>query len=97
MSERRISRSELRKNLKAFLDSVPTEGPLFIGKSVVVLEANEYLSFAKRISSLEETLEIMSNKKLLNQILEVAGTLEEETRLGHLHSFEEVFGGSGRS
>lgn len=88
----KVNSTEFRKNMKVFLDGIPASGPLFIGNSLVILEADKYNNLERLISSLKETLEIVSNKKLLNQILKVADTLEEETRLGHLHSFEEAFG-----
>ena len=39
-----------------------------------------------------ETLEITMDAKLYGQILKVAETVDEDTRLGKLHSFEEAFG-----
>ena len=38
-----------------------------------------------------ETLEITSDRKLFQQIMNAAATLEDDTRLGKLHSFEEAF------
>jgi hypothetical protein len=42
--------------------------------------------------SLAETLEITMDRRLFEQILQAAPTLEEKTRAGRLHSFEDVFG-----
>jgi hypothetical protein len=39
-----------------------------------------------------ETLEITSDQKFFKQILSAADNLEENARLGKLHSFEEAFG-----
>ncbi len=86
MSKRQINRTELRKNMKFFLDSVAVEGPLFLD-GFVIIKVAEYEGF----KSMEAALEIVSNQKLFKQILKTADTLEEETRLGHLHSFEEAF------
>ena len=41
--------------------------------------------------SLLETLEITRDRKLLDQLLAAADTLEEDLRLGKLHSLEGAF------
>ena len=46
----------------------------------------------KKLESVIETLEITMDRKLFNQILATADTLEEDLRLGKLHSLEEAFG-----
>lgn len=38
-----------------------------------------------------ETLEIAMDRKLFNQILAAADTLEDDLRLGKLHSLEDAF------
>jgi hypothetical protein len=50
--------------------------------------ASTVLVQAKR---LVETLEIAMDRKLFNQILAGADTLEEDLRLGKLHSLEKAF------
>jgi hypothetical protein len=45
----------------------------------------------KKLESLAETLEIALDRKLFNQILAAADTLEEDLRLGKLHSLEDAF------
>ncbi len=44
-----------------------------------------------KLESTIETLEIMLDRRLFNQILATADVLEERVRQGKLHSFEEVF------
>jgi hypothetical protein len=94
---RNIKRSELRQNQSATLR-------LARGTSVVVIAAtakeSEKLLLDKRyfdelvgrLRSVIETLEIASDPKLFSQILGAAKTLNEDVRLGRLHSFEEAFG-----
>ena len=43
------------------------------------------------LASAMETLEIAMDRKLFNQILAAADTLDEDLRLGKLHSLEDAF------
>lgn len=43
------------------------------------------------MDSLRETLEIAMDRKLFQQILAAADTLEQDLRAGKLHSLEEAF------
>jgi phosphotransferase system IIB component len=94
---KKVNRSELRQNQSATLR-------LARGNQVVVISAPHeedekllvdkkyYEEMLRKMRAVVETLEIMSDQKLFQQIVGVAGTLEEDTRLGKLHSFEEAFG-----
>jgi len=74
------------------------------GNQVVVITANHeedekllldkkyFDEIVEKLRAVIETLEITSDQKLFKQILGVAQSLEEDTRLGRLHSFEEAFG-----
>lgn len=95
--KRKVNRSQLRQNQSATLR-------LARGNQVVVISApheeDEKLLLDKvyfdellqRFRSSIETLEIATNQALLSQILRAAETLEDQTRRGKLHSFEEAFG-----
>ena len=92
-----VKRSELRQRQNATLR-------LARGNQVVVISAtnkeDEKLLLDKdyfeelvlRLRSAFEALDIMGDEKLYKQILNSAENLEENTRLGKLHSFEEAFG-----
>ena len=92
-----VNRSELRQKQSATLRMAR-------GNQVVVISANHeedekllldkkyFDEIVQRLRALIETLEITSDQKLFKQILGAAESLEEDTRLGRLHSFEEVFG-----
>jgi len=93
-----VNRSELRQKQRATLRMAR-------GNQVVVISANDqedekllldkqyFDEIVKQLRAVVETLEIISDQKLFNQILGVSESLEENTRLGKLHSFEEAFGG----
>lgn len=55
------------------------------------------MNFNKRMRSLLETLEIMADRRLFNQILRAAVTLDDDVRSGKLASFEEAFKERGPS
>jgi hypothetical protein len=92
-----VNRSELRQKQRATLRMAR-------GNQVVVISANDeedekllldkkyFDEIVKQLRAVIETLEIISDQKLFNQILGVSETLEKDTRLGKLHSFEEAFG-----
>jgi len=92
-----VNRSELRQKQRATLRMAR-------GNQVVVISANDdedekllldkryFDEIVKQLRAVIETLEIISDQKLFNQILGVSERLEEHTRLGKLHSFEEAFG-----
>ena len=56
-----------------------------------VLDKEYFDQLLQRHSSLVETLEIMTDRKLFGQILAAADALEEDLRQGKLHSLEEAF------
>jgi hypothetical protein len=92
-----VNRSELRQKQRATLRMAR-------GNQVVVISANDeedekllldkkyFDEIVKQLRAVIETLEIISDQKLFNQILSASDGLEENTRLGKLHSFEEAFG-----
>ncbi len=92
-----VNRSELRQKQSATLRMAR-------GNQVVVITANHeedekllldkkyFDEIVEKLRAVIETLEITSDQKLFKQILGVAQSLEEDTRLGRLHSFEEAFG-----
>ncbi|MHB8525883.1 MAG: hypothetical protein ACYDD2_06980 [Candidatus Acidiferrales bacterium] len=94
----RVNRSQLRQEQRAMLR-------LATGNSVVVItgedEEDDKLVLDKRyfdelvqkVSSLMETLEITTDRKLFGQVMKAAETLDEDVRRGKLHSFREAFGG----
>jgi hypothetical protein len=58
----------------------------------LLLDKNYFDELLTTFKSMMETLEITSDRKLFGQIVRAGSTLEEDTRLGKLHSFEEAFG-----
>lgn len=94
----RVNRTDLRQNQRRTLNQAK-------GSTLVVISANDeadekllldksyFDELMRQLNSLVETLEITTDRKLFAQILRAASTLEDDTRLGKLHSFAEVFGG----
>ena len=94
-----VKRSELRQNQSRLLGKAKGRTVLVISgptggdeNKKYVLDKAYFDDLLKRYSSLLETLEITVDRKLFNQIMAVADALEEDLRLGRLHSFEEAFG-----
>ena len=57
----------------------------------MVLDRQFFEEIGRRLEGLVETLEIAMDRKLFNQILAAADSLEEDLRLGKLHSLEDAF------
>ena len=92
-----VNRSELRKNQSQILRKAS-------GRTVVVVTSHSQDEDAKcivdkqywdellgKLQELKDTLEITADPKLFGQILRAADTVDEDIRLGKLHSFEEAF------
>ena len=93
----RVKRTDLRQNQSRILGQA--EGAhVVVVAGAGAIEEKYILSkayFEKLLSdmdSLAETLEIMADRKLLDQVLAGAGTVERDLKAGKLHSFEEAFG-----
>lgn len=92
-----VKRTDLRQRQRSTLAKAK-------GRTVVVISApapeqekllvdkRYFDELVERMRSLAETLEITMDRKLFEQILRAAPRLEEKTRAGRLHSFEEAFG-----
>jgi hypothetical protein len=92
-----VNRSELRQNQSATLRMARGNQVVLISApheedEKLLLDKKYYDELVQKLRAVIETLEIMSDQKLFKQIVGVAQTLEEDTRLGKLHSFEEAFG-----
>jgi hypothetical protein len=91
-----VNRSELRQNQSALLRRAHGRKVLLIkanneADEKVVLDKQYFDEIRKQLESVIETLEIAMDRKLFNQILAAADTLEEDLRLGKLHSLEDAF------
>jgi hypothetical protein len=93
----RVNRTEFRDNLRAMLDKAQECTVVEISApnnedERLLLDRRYFDELVNRVNSLVETLEITTDQKLFGQIVRAASTLEEDTRLGKLHSFDEAFG-----
>jgi hypothetical protein len=92
-----VNRSELRQKQSATLRMARGSQVVVISAThkedeTVLLDKKYYDDLVQKLQAVIETLEIMSDQRLFKQIVGVAQTLEEDTRLGKLHSFEDAFG-----
>jgi hypothetical protein len=93
----RVRRSELRDNQKEYL--MAARGTSIVEVDASLEEEKKYVvdkqyfdELVRNFRALLETLEIIKDQKLFNQILRASATMDEDIRLGKLHSFEEAFG-----
>jgi hypothetical protein len=92
-----VNRSELRQKQRETLDRAKDNTVLVIAatdkeEEKLILDKKYFEELVLRLRSLAETLEITMDRDLFARIMQTASTLEEDTRLGKLHSFEEAFG-----
>jgi hypothetical protein len=91
-----VNRTQFREHLRAKLDEAKGRTVIEISGvndegERVLLDRSYFDDLMWSVRSLIETLEITSDRKLFQQIMNAAATLEDDTRLGKLHSFEEAF------
>ena len=91
-----VNRSELRQNQSATLKRARGSSVLVIRSNdaedeKVVLSKQYFDELQRQLQNAIETLEITMDQRLFKQILAAADTLEEDLRLGKLHSLEDAF------
>jgi hypothetical protein len=91
-----VNRSEFRDNLRAKLDEAQDRTVIEISApnkedERVLLDKRYFEELVDALRSFIETVEITTDAKLFQQIMRAASTLEDDTRLGKLRSFEEAF------
>jgi hypothetical protein len=97
-----VNRSELRQKQSATLRMARGNQVVVISATheedqKLLMDKKYFDDIVEKLRAVIETLDIMSDQKLFRQIFGGYGrprarTLEEDTRLGKLHSFEEAFG-----
>ncbi len=93
----RVNRSQLRQNQsKIFRQARGRRIVEVTGWSEedekYVVDKRYFDDLVKKLRATVETLEITADPKLFGQILRAAENIDEDARLGRLHSFEEAFG-----
>ena len=91
-----VNRSDLRQHQSKWLRKARGQHVLLIKSNdaqeeKIILDKQYFDEIRRKLESLLETLEIAMDRKLFNQILAAADTLEEDLRLGKLHSLEDAF------
>jgi hypothetical protein len=90
-------RSELRQNQNSVLRQARGNTVILVtsnseGEEKYVVDKEYFDKVLTLLQSAAETLEITSDRKLFSRLLDVSKTIDEDIRLGKLHSFEEAFG-----
>ena len=91
-----VNRSELRQNQRVVLGQAKGSTVLVIsgndeGDEKIVADKEYFDEVLRKLKALKETLEITVDEKLFGQIMSAASTLDEDIRLGKLHSVDEAF------
>jgi hypothetical protein len=91
-----VNRTELRQNQSKLLRRARGTKVLLIkandeSEEKVVLDKQYFDQMRQKLEAVVETLEIAMDRKLFDQILAAADTLDEDLRLGKLHSLEDAF------
>ena len=91
-----VNRSDLRQHQSKWLRKARGQHVLLIKSNdaqeeKIILDKQYFDEIRRKLESLLETLEIAMDRKLFNQILAAADSLEEDLRLGKLHSLEDAF------
>ena len=92
-----VRRTELRQRQRSTLAKARGTTVVVIsaghpGQEKLLVDKQYFDVLVQRMTSLAETLEITMDRRLFEQILRAAPRLEQKTRSGRLHSFEEAFG-----
>ncbi len=93
-----VKRSEFRRNQKRLLKKAKGRTVVVVtsrgeGEEKCVLDRRYFEELLKKLAAAIETLEITTDRKLFQQLLRAAETLDDDAQLGRLHSFEEAFPG----
>jgi len=92
-----VNRSQLRQKQSAVLGKAKGRTVVVVsdaragGEVKYVLDRLYFEQLWKNLRAAVETLEITADRKLFDQILRAAETLQEDVRTGKLHFFEEAF------
>ena len=92
-----VNRSELRADQSNILDKaegehiVVVKAPRASGGEKYIVDSEYFDAMVGRLRSAIETIEIMMDPRLFENIMKSMSTLDEDMRLGRLHSFEDAF------
>jgi 16S rRNA C1402 (ribose-2'-O) methylase RsmI len=91
-----VNRTQLRQNQNATLRRAKGNRIVVVSargqEEKLVLDKEYFDEVLRKLQSALETLEITMDRKMFNQILGAARTLDDDVRRGKLHSFGEAFG-----
>jgi predicted AlkP superfamily phosphohydrolase/phosphomutase len=91
-----VNRTQLRQNQNATLRRAKGNRIVVVSargqEQKLVLDKEYFDEVLRKLQSALETLEITMDRKMFNQILRAARTLDDDVRRGKLHSFGAAFG-----
>jgi hypothetical protein len=92
----KVNRSNLRQNQRAVLKKAKGRTIVIVtspneDEERCVVDKKYFEEILTKFRAAIETLEITTDTKLFNQILRTAETIDEDLRLGRLHSLQEAF------
>ena len=93
----KVNRSELREQQSRYLREASGNVVIeIVGRSEeeerYIVDKQYFDELIEKLKATKETMEILSDRRLFNQIMKASATIDEDIRLGKLHSFEEAFG-----
>jgi hypothetical protein len=91
-----VNRSELRQDQSAILKKAVREHVIVVRASSrdeekYIVDKQYFDELLANLRSAIETLEITTDARLFSNLLKAADTIDEDLRLGKLHTFEEAF------
>ena len=92
----RVNRTDLRDNQSKYLREASGNKILEVsgraGEERYIVDKVYLDEVLRKLKAMHETLEIIKDQKLFGQIVRAWKTIDEDIRLGKLHSFKEAFG-----
>jgi hypothetical protein len=93
----KVNRSELRADQSSILDKavgehiVVVKSPKSSGGEKYIIDSAYFNAVVERLQSAVETLEIMMDSRLFDNIRKSMDSIDEDMRLGRLHNFDDAF------
>ena len=91
-----VNRSDFRQDQSRYLSEASDQTVVMVvgrreEEEKYIVDKRYFEELQEKLKSLSETLQITMDSKLFSQILRASATVDEDIRLGKLHSLEEAF------
>jgi hypothetical protein len=95
---KKVSVTTLRGRLKGYMKQARGSNVVLINnrrqKSKYLVDKDWLDTMMRERESFIATLQVLADRELTNRLLKLAETVDEDVRVGRLHTMEEVFGES---